>query len=202
MKKTFLVKKNPGLPGSEDNWTIMNGFDFAAFMKTEEGKSRSRSFGKLRGTGFDDEMIVIECGEAAAVKLKAENDHHKMLVENERESGVRTIGFDDICTDPENDADALETIADPDKDTEADAIGNLLKNKLYEGYWLLPEREREMIFRMYLSNDPESMRAYSKSKGLSVSTVQYRHKKALQFMKDYIKNGIIREFFEKIRTDA
>ena len=41
MKKIFLVKKNPNMPESEDNWIMMNSYEFAMFIKY----SKTESFG-------------------------------------------------------------------------------------------------------------------------------------------------------------
>ena len=38
MKKIYMVKKNPNMPENEDKWIMMNGFELAMFMKTEEGQ--------------------------------------------------------------------------------------------------------------------------------------------------------------------
>ena len=36
MKKTFLVMTDPEKGAREDNWTIMNAFEFARFMETDD----------------------------------------------------------------------------------------------------------------------------------------------------------------------
>lgn len=73
MKKTYLVKKDPNLPGSDDNWIIMNGYEFAMFMQTEEGKNRKNNFGRLDAASENDSAIIIECGQSIAKELQ--RDH-------------------------------------------------------------------------------------------------------------------------------
>ena len=52
MKKIYLVKKDVNKPAGEGNWIEMNPYEFAMFMKTDEGKQRRPGFGQDYGQGY------------------------------------------------------------------------------------------------------------------------------------------------------
>ena len=58
MKKIYMVKKNPNMPESEDNWIMMNGYEFARFMETEEGQRRKKNFAQIDACGEEDVIYV------------------------------------------------------------------------------------------------------------------------------------------------
>lgn len=37
MKNIYLVKKNPEMEVSDENWIVMNAYEFAMFLKTPDG---------------------------------------------------------------------------------------------------------------------------------------------------------------------
>ena len=55
-----MVKKNPNMPESEDNWIMMNGYEFARFMETEEGQRRKKNFAQIDACGEEDVIYVVE----------------------------------------------------------------------------------------------------------------------------------------------
>ena len=79
MKKTFLVMTDPEKGAREDNWTIMNAFEFARFMETEEGQRRKDCFEMLDPDYDGDGVLYIESGREAAAERKKEQNHSDYL---------------------------------------------------------------------------------------------------------------------------
>ena len=96
MKKIYMVKKNPNMPENEDNWIMMNGFEFAMFMKTEEGQRRKNNFAQLDACSEDDDIYIVECGEERAKEWRSEKYAHDYLRECEEESGLETVSFNAV----------------------------------------------------------------------------------------------------------
>ncbi len=75
------------MQGNKENWIIMNSYEFAMFMKTEEGKQRRQYFGEMEAVDADDYKIVMECDESAAKEMKVDNNHSAYLRRTEEEIG-------------------------------------------------------------------------------------------------------------------
>ena len=69
---------------------------------------------------------------------------------------------------------------------EDKAIENLEISRLKTVLNELSKEEYELIYRLYFNG--ESLRAVSKEKGISLSTLHYRHKKILKKLKKLIEN--------------
>ena len=74
--KIFLVKRDPDRPACSDNWISMNSSQFSSFLRTKEGRSRSRSFGILESCG-DDSPIVIETDGGTAEELRYQRNRRE-----------------------------------------------------------------------------------------------------------------------------
>ena len=79
MKKTFLVKKNPDLPGTDNNWIIMKGFEFARFMETEEGQKRKSCFERIGSVDDEAGVLYMECSREKLPELWKERNHEDYL---------------------------------------------------------------------------------------------------------------------------
>ena len=96
MKTIYLVKKNPAVQGHQDNWITMNSYEFAMFMKTEEGKRRRPFFGELDAVDENDYKIVMEFDQQGATDLKKENNRKRYLKKVEAESGYKTFSLNEL----------------------------------------------------------------------------------------------------------
>ena len=70
--RIFLVKKDVKKPNSQDNWIIMTGQEFIKFIKTQEGKKRSKCFALLESCDGINDDIFVECGETKAKEWENE----------------------------------------------------------------------------------------------------------------------------------
>ena len=149
MKKVFLVKKNPELPNAEDNWIVMNTYEFAMFMHTDEGKRRRACFARLDACDMDDVIYYAECGETNARQWRAETDHSDYLREKWDEQEYSVYSFYGIPgTDGNCNGESL--IADESCDVESNALENVEHEKLYQALSYLHPDDRELIEDMYL----------------------------------------------------
>lgn len=173
MKKIYMVKKNPNMPESEDNWIMMNGYEFARFMETEEGQSRKKNFAQIDACGEEDDIYVVECGEERAKEWRSEKDAHDYLKECEAESGFETISFDSVDHDGEE-ISLEELIADLD----ADVLRKVLKReeifRLRRALKKLQDDEYELIRTMFLGEKRKSERATAKIYGVSCVAIHNR----------------------------
>lgn len=185
MKKTYLVKKNPNMPESEDNWIMMNGFEFARFMETPEGQSRKDNFGRLDSYGDNDSIFVIECGKSKAVEWRADKDAHDYLVKQEALSNIKTVSFNILCTD-DDESSGENVIADPDCDVVSDLIRILDNQSLMKALKSLDTDEYQLIYYLFLKNNPVSERQASFILNMPRTTLNYRRKMILQKLKDLI----------------
>ena len=187
MKKVFLVKKNPNMPESEDNWIMMNSYEFAMFIKTEEGQRRKNNFAPLDACSEEDDIYVVECGEERAKKWRSEKDAHDYLKECEAESGIETISFDSVEVDGEE-LSLEEVVADPNSDFLTDLIRKLEHEKLMHILETLPLEEYAIIHHLYLSETPISERTLARKMNLPQKTLNNRKLQIFARLKKLIEN--------------
>lgn len=184
MKKTYMVKKNPNLPDGADNWIFMNSYEFAMFMKTEDGQKRKKNFAQIDACGEDDDIIVVECGEERAKEWRAEKDAHDYLKECEAESGIETVSFYAVNEDGEE-VNLDETIADPNSDLASEVIKNMECEKVREILTSLTQDEYALIFALFLADEPMTMSEIAAREGVEVSTIMRRRNRIFEKIKNY-----------------
>ena len=187
MKKTYMVKKNPNLPTSADNWIFMNSYEFAMFMQTEEGQKRKKNFGQIDACGEEDDIIIAECGEESAKEWRAEKDAHDYLKECEAESGIETVSFYAVNDDGEE-INLDETIADPNCDFENELFRRFELEQLQHALAMLPAEEYAIVYKLYLSESKISERNLAKKMGLPQKTLNNRKLQIFERIKKILKN--------------
>lgn len=187
MKKIYLVKKNPNMPVSEDNWITMNGYEFARFIETEEGQRRKKNFAQVDACGEEDDIYVVECSEERAKEWRSEKDAHDYLKECEEESGIETISFDGVEVDGEE-LSLEEVIADPNSDFLEDLIRTMECENLMHLLVTLPLEEYVIIHHLYLSETPMSERTLARKMNLPQKTLNNRKLKIFARLKKIIEN--------------
>ena len=187
MKKIYMVKKNPNMSESEDNWIMMNGYEFARFMETEEGKSRRKNFAQIDACGEEDDIYVVECGEERAKEWRSEKDAHDYLKECEAESGIETVSFDFVEVDGEE-LSLEEVVADPNSDFLTDLIRKLEQEKLMHILEALPLEDYAIIHHLYLSETPISERTLARKMNLPQKTLNNRKLQIFARLKKFMKN--------------
>ena len=172
MKTTFLVKKNPNID-SEDNWIIMNSFEFVMFLKTPEGQKRRNNFGRIPSCGEGDDTMFIECDEETAKRWKKENEYHAYLRKLEKESGITTFSYSSISLSGEN-IDGEDLLYDEECNVEESAIENMMVEGLYKAIARLSVYEQQLIHALYLSDKPMTESEFGKMHGHSQQRVHYQ----------------------------
>ena len=176
MKKTYLVKKNPSLPDVADNWIIMNGYEFARFIETEEGQRRKKNFAQLDACGDDDDIIVAECGEERVNEWRAEKDSHDYLRKCEMESGIETISFTSINENGEE-INLDELIADFDSNVVIQVIREQDRDNLNRSMKRMTQNEYMLIYELFFADAPMTLSDIAKRDKIAVSTVMRRRNK-------------------------
>ena len=187
MKKIYLVKKDVNKPSGEGNWIKMTPYEFAQFMKTPEGQSRKKNFAQLDGCDYDDDIIVAECEEKLAKKIRAEKDAHDYLMSIEKEMGYTVFSYNE----QENSEDELtgeELLEDESVDVERDVINNLLTEKMKKGLKVLTKIELHLIEEVYLSETPISANQYAHKYDIPTSTIYLRLERALEKLRIFLKS--------------
>ena len=191
--KNFLVKKDVRKPNSEDNWIIMNGFEFARFMETEDGQRRKKNFARLERCGKHDDAIVVECDEVKAKEWERERlrELYHMCVR----FNYPTISFDSSMLGKEACCYA-DIIADPTADIEQAAIRLYELEALCEAISLLNNQEIVLIHLMFLSDKPLTEKEYGEHYGICQSSAHERKIRALTKLRIILKNsGFEADFF-------
>lgn len=171
MKKTYFVKKDPSLPTGEDNWIMMNAYEFAMFMKTPEGMSRKKNFGQLDACDKGDSVYVFECGHETAKEWRADSDRHRYLLKCEKGSGFVTVSYDSISDDDSFPGEEL--LADENCNVEEDVMAKLEIEQLHLALQSLTDIEREVVECLYLASEPMTMTACAEKLGKPRTTVYH-----------------------------
>ena len=171
MKKIYLIKKDPAKEG-QDNWIIMNGFEFARFRETEEGTVRSENVARVPFENPGDTPLYMEVDEKTAKEWKSKNngDYYKNKVKEEL--GISIVSYHGIQTDDEE-MTGEDMLVDTECDVEGDVILKIQKEELSRAIEKLSKKERLLIEAMYLSDEPMTEEDYSLVLGTSR---QYVHK--------------------------
>lgn len=193
--KTYLVKKNVDLPGDNDNWIIMNGYEFAMFMETEDGQKRKKNFAKLERCDDNDYDIVIECDEETARTWECERLcrlYHRRL-----NAAYTTISYDYPLLNDEN-CCGEDMIPDPSVNVEDAVSRSIMKEFLHEALALLNEEDEAILRLLYLSDNPVSAKEYGEMLGICES---YVHKKKTEALKR-LKSACSRLRYKKLLRNA
>ncbi|MBD9162403.1 MAG: sigma-70 family RNA polymerase sigma factor [Blautia wexlerae] len=181
MANTYLVKKDPTLPCSDENWMVMSYKEYKEWVETSEGMSRKIVFGKILPATENDNVIYIECDEDEQKKCKRENNKKRYSRYFENEFGHRTISYHSDTLDETEFSE--EFLVDTETNVEEEVISKICIEQLKVVMDLLSESEKDLINRMFLDEPPLSEREYAKMLGIVPGAVNYRKKIVLSKMK-------------------
>lgn len=183
--KTYLVKKDINKPDAQNNWIIMNGYEFARFMETEEGRQRKKNFAKLDRCDERDDAIIVECGEKKAREW--ERERLRELYRVCANSKQPTISYDyhmpckkAYCGD--------DFIADPATGIEEIVISNQELSHLQEAIQLLTDKEKDLIMKLFLDEEILTEQEYADACGIYQSSAHERKVRTLLKLKKILKN--------------
>ena len=186
MKTIYLVKKHPEVHGHQDNWITMNSYEFAMFMKTDEGKRRRQYFGEFDAVDYDDYRIVMECDLETAKEMKKEKDRRIYLRNERRKSGYITFSIDDKMSDDDRNEEEMHLV-DQSVDVENTVITTMELESLRSALEKLSDSELELIMRLYLDEDNLTGEECGKILGLSRKTVHWKKEKILKKLRSFLE---------------
>ena len=187
MKKIYLVKKNPSID-SKDNWIIMNGYDFATFLKTPQGVSRKDCFGKLLSCSEDDSVIIIECSAERAAEIDRENKKKTYKDRIAEEDNIELYSYSHHYND-DTEESGEDLLVDSETCVEDEAIALMRSKALKEAIRLLPDNERKLICALYSPYHPVTEAMYAKAQNTSRSSVNALKRKSLGHLKKFLENN-------------
>lgn len=154
------------------------------YLKTEEGKGK-----RFMKTSSFEETGDVEWVEVPACCMRQHRQSERReqyMSDCIEESGFITISFyateDDESTDV---ASGEELIADPNCDVEEEALRNVEIGTLKEALSTLSDKQKELIYYLYLSPNPLTMEEVAKIWGINVSNIYRRKKTILKKLKKY-----------------
>lgn len=181
MKKTFLVMTDPEKGAREDNWTIMNAFEFARFMETEEGQKRKNHFERLDALDEDDDILIMECSTEQAMKVKSERNRADYCQRVKTETGFETMSLDGTAFGgDEEEILLIEMIADEAMDTEEQAVKEILKAEIPAAMEELSKVEQDLIRALYMGDEKMTVNRYSNLTGRSRNYITAKHQSAIR----------------------
>lgn len=187
MKKIYLVKKDPKQPAGEGNWNMLNGYEFAKFLETEEGSLRKNNFSRIDGADNNDVIIIIESDPVTAL----EDDRTRMLAnfraKRNEKIGYKTVSYYGI---PDEDSwfDAEESIPDDETNVEDDVVRKLEIEALIRAIKLLPERDQILIEEMFLE-DRLTEKKFAQKHGISQKGANKRKNAALDRLRKILEEN-------------
>ena len=187
MKTTYLVKKNVNIPGTEENWIVMNTEEFLAFKQTDEGKERAKYLFQLSKCSEDDADIYAEVDRETFAKWRVDDNHRAYLVKVNKKMGYKVMSYHEAELEQDY-VDGEAVLVDESCNVEEEVLQKLEVAELYEAIHKLSESDQELLRIFYLADKPMSLREYEAVTGIIFPTINYRRKRALQRLKKLMKN--------------
>ena len=187
MKTTFLVKKNPNLPGTENNWLVMSSDEFEAFKQTAEGKARAKYLYQLDRCSEDDAAIYAEVDSETFSKWRVDENHKDYLIRVNKKIGYKVFSYHGI----ELDMDAIageDILKDETCDVEQEVLDRIEISELYTAIAKLSAEDQELIRAFYLTEQPMTIREFEAITGIPNQTVSYRKNRAYMRLKKLMGN--------------
>lgn len=185
MSTKFYIKDENGIFLSIDGktkYTCLEGQALYDFLKTEDGRGRRFHV----DIDEDGNKIGIE---ASPEFLKAEesNKNHAAYLERQKaESGVEVISANIIVRDSETEVELIETVADITVNVELEALKAIDLQNLRKALGQLSKAEYDLIYHLYLADEPLTERQYGAVRGIPQKTVNCRKKVILGKLKNFI----------------
>ena len=175
MKRIYLVKKDPLMPPSEDNWIVMEQQEYIAFANTPEGKLRKKNFAQLDGTDVSDVMYFIESDEETVKAYRKDKDEHDYLREQEDKYKTYMLSLDSLERESDYESvNSFNKISVSDEDVVAESLMKSNIETLKTALSSLDADERMIIERLYLDEKTVSARELSKLLEIPQKTLHYR----------------------------
>lgn len=185
MNTKFYIKDENGIFLSIDGktkYTCLKGQTLYDFLKTEDGKSRCFHV----DIDEDGNKIGIEATPEFLKAEESEKNHAAYLERQKAESGLEVISANIIVRNNETEVELIETVADITVNVELEALKAIDLQNLRRALSLLSKAEYDLIYYLFLVDEPLTERQYSAVRGLPQKTVNNRKKAILRKLKKYL----------------
>ena len=169
MKKIFLVKKDPEREG-KDNWIIMEGKEFSDFIRSEEGQRRKGDFGRLEACGYDDVIVIAECGRKRAKEWKSEQNRAEYLRRYEEGIVFEEGDMEDISGN-----------------VEESVLIRVSGEQVRVAVMRLEPVEKLLIEKVYLADEPVSLTKFAEMVGRDTSYANRVKNRALRKLRNFLE---------------
>ena len=187
MANTYLVKKDPAIPCSDENWMIMSYEEYKEWAKTSEGMSRKVVFGKILRVDKSDDIIYIECDEENKKKCQSAIDKLLYRKKVKNKLGYQFVSY--CVVGYAQDEFREELIPDMETDVEEETIRKIDIEHLNAAIETLTKEEKELVVSMFLKETPLTGREYAKKIGITHAAVNYRRKAVLSKLRKALSSA-------------
>ena len=187
MKKTYLVKKDPEI-SAQDNWIIMNGFEFRQFMQTDEGQSRKDCFGKMPALSPDEPITFIECGREMAREWDCSNKREKYRRERDERDGYKVLYYQHFKFDDDEDLSGEDILEDDSPSVEDSVVRKMKSADIRRAVMQLPNEERDFILCRFLDETVLTEAEYAENIHVSRDTVYNLKRRSFRHLRRLLKN--------------
>ena len=185
MSTKFYIKNDNGNILSMDGktrYTLLEGKAAYDFLKTEDGKRMCFHI----ETDENGDKLGIETTPEFIKKYESDENHSAYLERQKADSGYEFISANIIVRDNETDVELIETVADVTVNVELQAMKSMDLQNLRKALSKLSKAEYDLIYHLYLAEEPLTERQYGSVKGLPQKTVNNRRKRILAKLKNYL----------------
>ncbi len=187
MKKIYLVKKDPE-KSAQDNWIIMNGFEFRQFMQTDEGQSRKDCFGKMPALSPDEPITFIECGRESAREWDRSIKKEKYRRERDERDGYIVFSYHHLKSSNDEDLTGEDILKDDSPSVEESVIRKMKNADIRRAVMQLPDEERDFILCRFLDERVLTEAEYAEKIGVSRDTVYNLKRRSFRHLRTSLKN--------------
>lgn len=145
-------------------YIMLEGEALIKFLKDTKGKPRYFHM------EIDDEgnRYVFETDRERALKMRSEIDHIRYKERCEKSIGYQIVSANSICDKCENETELIENISyEDDMSVEDLAFRSISRRSVKQVLKMLGSDEYELIYYLYLSQTPMTIRQYAAFKGIS-----------------------------------
>lgn len=193
-KQYFAWKDGKQNQSTQQEWMELTAKEYRGIYENNKYSpvNKRRYFAPLPGIETGDVYYCFECDYERYKKYRAEKEQKVRKKRANKEDdvmygSVRLLSLDVEFTDESVNAYSLhDLIADEDSLFENELIESLMFQQVVNA---LSEDEIELIYAIYLSDKPMTIRDYAEITGVHFTTVNYRKKKILEKLKElFIQN--------------
>ncbi len=185
MSTKFYIKDENGIFLSIDGktkYTCLESQALYDFLKTEDGRGRCFHV----DIDEDGNKIGIEASPEFLKAEESDKNHAAYLERQKAESGVEIISANIIVRDSETEVELIETVADITVNVELEALKAIDLQNLRKALGQLSKAEYDLIYHLYLADEPLTERQYGAVRGIPQKTVNCRKKVILGKLKKFL----------------